>query len=96
MAEWVKRGGVLPNIPELSRELTAPTYTFVNGKLALEDKDQIKKRLAGMSTDLGDGLCLTFAIPDMPAPTSPQGLEMAFQKKYTAEYDPFETKRLNN
>ena len=96
MAEWVKRGGKLPFMPELMRELTAPTYTFVNGKLALEDKDQIKKRLAGMSTDLGDGLALTFAIPDMPAPDSPEGLELAFGKhKFSAEYDPFSDTRLN-
>jgi hypothetical protein len=50
MAQWVKRGGALPNLPELMRELVAPTYTFQNGKFQIEPKDQIKKRL-GYSPD---------------------------------------------
>ena len=37
----------------------------VNGKFLLEDKDQIKQRI-GRSPDLGDGLALTFAVPDQP------------------------------
>lgn len=65
LAEWVKRGGTLPNLPSLVRELTTPTYTFVNGKFALEEKAQIKKRL-GFSPDLADALALTFAWPEMP------------------------------
>jgi hypothetical protein len=97
MADWVKRGGVLPNMPELTRELTAPTYTFIGGKLALEDKDLIKKRISGMSTDLGDGLCLTFAIPDMPANETAEALAtMGFGKKMEAEYDPFSEERLSS
>ena len=66
MAEWVKNGGALPNIPELVSELTTPTYTFTNGKFVLEEKDQIKIRL-GRSPDLADALALTFAIVDMPS-----------------------------
>jgi hypothetical protein len=65
MAEWVKNGGALPNVRELVAELTTPTYTFLNGKFILEEKDLIKKRL-GRSPDLADALALTFAIPDMP------------------------------
>ena len=72
MAEWVKRGGVLPSVAQLAKELTAPTYTFQGGKLRLEEKDQIKKRL-GFSPDYGDALCLTFALPDMPAGKLPDG-----------------------
>lgn len=66
MSKWVKENGVLPKMPELVRELSAPTYTFVQGKFQLEPKDMIKKRL-GFSPDLGDGLVLTFAEPDVPA-----------------------------
>jgi len=66
MAEWVKRGGMLPNVPELVAELVTPTYCFINGKFALEEKDQIKRRL-GRSPDLADALALTFAMPDAPA-----------------------------
>lgn len=62
MAEWVKNGGALPNIPELVAELTTPTYTFQGDKLLIEPKDQIKKRL-GRSPDYADALALTFAYP---------------------------------
>jgi phage terminase large subunit len=68
MAEWVKNGGSLPKIPEMVRELTTPTYTFVNGLFQLEPKDLIKKRM-GFSPDLADALALTFAMPEMPAQT---------------------------
>lgn len=66
MAEWVKGGGALPNEPELMAELTVPTYTFVNGKLKVEDKDQIKKRL-GRSPDIADALACTFAVTEQPS-----------------------------
>ena len=66
MADWVKGGGCLPNLPELVGELITPTYTFSNGQFLLEEKDQIKERL-GRSPDLADALALTFAIPDMPS-----------------------------
>lgn len=70
MAEWVKRGGALPNDPILRRELTAPTYTYHQGKFRLEEKDQIKKRL-GFSPDRADALALTFALPDLPSSRLP-------------------------
>lgn len=72
MSEWVKRGGHLPYSPDLVRELTTPTYTFVNGKFQIEPKDQIKKRL-GFSPDLADALALTFAWTEMPR-AAPDGL----------------------
>jgi phage terminase large subunit len=66
MADWVKRGGALPRIQELVGELTTPTYTFQNGKFLLEPKEKVKERLL-RSPDLADALCLTFALPEMPA-----------------------------
>lgn len=65
MCNWVKRGGRLPNIPELVKELSEPQYFFHKGMLRLEEKDQIKKRL-GKSPDLADALALTFATADCP------------------------------
>jgi hypothetical protein len=65
MQKWVRKGGRLPNVPELVGELITPTYTFSNGQFVIEEKDQIKERL-GRSPDLADALALTFAIPDMP------------------------------
>lgn len=66
MADWVKKGGALPHIPEMVPELTEPTYTFIGGKFVVEPKDQVKARL-GYSPDLADALGQTFAIPDAPA-----------------------------
>ncbi len=63
MAEWIKRGGAIPDDPDLARELTVPTYTLQGGKIRLEEKEQIKKRL-GYSPDRADALALTFAMPE--------------------------------
>ncbi len=87
LAEWIKRGGALPNIPELVRELTAPTYYFQNGKFQLEPKDQIKARL-GFSPDLADALALTFALPEMPRSIALPGMPTE-QGKLKHDYDPF-------
>lgn len=89
MAEWVKRGGALPNLPELVGELTSPTYTFNQGKFQLEDKALVKKRL-GRSPDLGDALALTFAMPDQPAASSMfPGIEMG---QLVHDYHPLEVR----
>ena len=87
MAEWVKRGGALPKDEELAKELCAPTYTFHNGKIQIEEKEQIKKRLQ-FSPDKADALCLTFAIPDQPKAV----MFVPGQKEnstHLSEYDPF-------
>lgn len=91
MASWVKKGGALPPIPELIRELSEPTYTFQNGKFRLEEKDQIKERL-GFSPDRADALALTFAIADMPSAHAAPGVNS--KGKMLAEYDPFAEERL--
>ena len=67
LAEWVRAGGALPSgHPELTAELTAPTYKFDNANhLLLEKKAEVKKR-TGRSPDLADGLALTFAAPVAP------------------------------
>lgn len=62
MAQWVKDGGALPNIPEMIAELTTPTYSFKGDKMILEPKEKIKERL-GRSPDYADALALTFAYP---------------------------------
>lgn len=87
MTGWVQRQAALPPMPELLQELVTPTYTFHKGKLLLEDKDQVKKRL-GRSPDLADALALTFGAPDMPhaaASLIPQVAPHAL-----TEFDPFE------
>lgn len=86
MSEWIKRGGCIPDDPDLVKELSAPTYTFQNGKFLLEPKDQIKDRI-GVSPDLADALALTFALPELPSNTS---MDMFMNKpKVVYDYDPF-------
>jgi hypothetical protein len=93
MAEWVKRGGHLPNIPQLRKELPSITYTFQNGKFRVEEKEQIKKRL-GFSPDYSDSLALTFSLPEMPAATAYDLL--AAQRdagKMKCDWDPLDPNR---
>lgn len=90
MADWVKRGGSLPNIPELARELTTPTYTFQNGKFRLEEKDQIKERL-GFSPDYADALALTFALPEMPGQQQYFGTKVMKQAKTMSDWNPLDS-----
>ena len=88
MADWVKRGGALPRIESLVRELTTPTYTLKHGQFQVEEKEQIKKRL-GFSPDMADALALTFANEIAPRPRLPDG-RMAPERGQQADgYVPF-------
>ncbi|XGC82483.1 hypothetical protein ACES2L_05985 [Bdellovibrio bacteriovorus] len=88
MAEWIKAGGALPNIPEIVGELTTPTYTFSNGKFQLQPKDLIKKEL-GRSPDLADALALTFAELDFPRLSKlEKELGVSKRGKINLDYDP--------
>ncbi|MCY1741427.1 terminase large subunit domain-containing protein [Ensifer sp. SL37] len=61
--EWFLNGGLsIPNNDDLIKELVTPTYDSDNGKIKVEKKDSIRKRLKGNSPDFADALCLTFAI----------------------------------
>lgn len=62
--DWIKKGGALPNCPELIAQLTATTYTFTKkGLLIIEPKDVVKSKLNGQSPDEADAAVLTFAEP---------------------------------
>lgn len=89
MAKAIKAGCALPPLPELVRELTAPTYTFVAGKFVLEEKDQIKQRI-GASPDLADALAQTFAIPDQPGKLMRELRGSATTKH---DFDPYATEQ---
>lgn len=86
MAEWVKRGGALPPVPTIVKELTTPTYTFQKGLFRLEEKEQIMKRL-GFSPNNGDALALTFAQAEMPRALGIPGMPSQVGK-LISEYDP--------
>ena len=47
----------LPDDAELFADLTAPRYKMQSGKIAIEKKEDIAKRI-GRSTDCGDAVCL--------------------------------------
>ncbi len=79
--EWIKRGGALPNIPELLSALVDTTYTFKGDKLAIEPKEMIKARL-GYSPDDMDALALTFAQPVIKNAVQP------VKGSHVASYEP--------
>jgi hypothetical protein len=90
LVEWIKRGGALPEIPELQRALTQTTYSFKGEKLLLEPKEDVKLKL-GYSPDHMDALMLTFAAPiDKRRDDS-----LSANKNYhVVEYDPFSRDKL--
>jgi hypothetical protein len=95
MAEWFKRGGALPPdvSPELTAELTTPTYTHnAKGQFLIEDKDSIKEKLQ-RSPDLADALALTFAIADQPAITVEDRLRARRRGQMQSDYDPLASDR---
>jgi phage terminase large subunit len=63
--DWFATKSVkIPADDELIADLTVPKYTLTSsGKLKVEGKDEIKKRLP-RSPDLADAFCLTFAVGD--------------------------------
>jgi phage terminase large subunit len=80
--EWVKRGGAIPDCPELVAALTRTTYTHQGDRLLLEPKEQVKSKL-GYSPDHLDALMLTFAAPVARAERGNS------RSRHAAEYDPF-------
>lgn len=91
MADAVKAGMMLPDVGGLMQELTAVTYTFLNGQFVLEEKDQVKKRI-GRSPDLADALALTFAEVDMPRGMAEEAASFGSAHART-DWDPLEQGR---
>lgn len=87
--EWIKRGGAIPNIPELTKALVSTSYEFKGEQLLLEPKEEIKKRL-NFSPDHMDALCLTFAAPLEKENRSPYTMA----GRHTNEYNPFSREKI--
>jgi phage terminase large subunit len=66
--EWIKRGGALPESPEIMAALTQTEYYFKGDRMILQPKEFIKQKI-GFSPDETDAIVLTFAAP--VSPTSP-------------------------
>lgn len=62
LAEAIKAGLALPEVPEMRGELCALTYTFKGDQILIASKDQIKL-VIGRSPDYTDALALTYAQP---------------------------------
>jgi hypothetical protein len=91
--EWIKRGGALPDSPELLAALTLTTYTFKGDRLMLEPKEDIKAKL-GCSPDEADAAALSFAHPVSAPDRRPR-----YHRPMAVEYDPFaepDSKRFSN
>lgn len=84
MAEWIKNGGALPNVPELVAELSQTTYSFKGDAIFLEPKEFLKKKL-GRSPDRADALALTFAEPVIRKMSS----LMPIASRREERYDPY-------
>ena len=94
--EWIKKGGAIPEIPELIAALSQTTYSFRGDRLLLEPKEQVKARL-GYSPDDADALALTFAQPVAGRPVyadrTMEGLAYMQRGRRAfciTEYDPLE------
>lgn len=90
LVDWIKRGGALPDIPELTQSLISTTYTFKGDQLLIEPKDDIKAKL-GFSPDHMDALMLTFAMP-----VEKQSTTDLYPSKgsHQIEYNPFSREKV--
>lgn len=86
--EWVRRGGALPDIPQLLAAMSQTTYTHQGDRLILEPKDDVKQRL-GFSPDHFDALMLTFASPVEPIRKGPT------RAMHQVDFDAFSTMTLS-
>lgn len=85
LADWVKTRGVVPaGKSELEQELSTIRYSFLKGKILIEDKDDIRKRL-GRSCDYFDATALSFALPDAAAVDPIQSLMLMHAKNRAME-----------
>lgn len=61
----------LTNLPDATlNELAAPRYREVNGRIRIEEKPEVRKRI-GRSTDNADALLLAFLVPPVAAGDRP-------------------------
>jgi hypothetical protein len=60
--DWIRRGGALPESPEIMAALTQTEYYFKGDRVILQPKELIKAKI-GCSPDEMDAIVCTFAAP---------------------------------
>jgi len=86
--KWLKDGGALPDNKELYEDILCPeTVPRTDGKVQLESKKEIKKRL-GRSPGKFDVWILSFAFP--VAAKQYGGRALGNQSGIVSEYDPYQ------
>jgi len=86
-AQWVKRGGCLPNDEQLREEAVATRYTIKKDQMICEPKDIVKTRL-GRSPDKWDSFITTFEFDDRQ--WEPGGQAVGGGMKSCMDINPFE------
>ena len=91
MREWIRGAGGIPDNRDLKQELATPLYWYdPQGRIVLEPKAQIKKRLqGGASPDIAEALALTFAHP-VRAETPEEIFGIRTPRSRRKDYDPLE------
>jgi len=84
--EWIKRGGALPESPEIMGALTQTEYYFKGDRLILEPKELIKQKL-GYSPDEMDAIVMTFAAPVSPPAPAHRARQLHFA---ATDWKPFD------
>ena len=84
LAEWIKKGGALPENESLVEDLSNTNYSAPKGVLIIEPKELVKAKQMGRSPDSADAAALTFAEPLMVS--APRGV----RGRMAVSYDPFE------
>ena len=83
LRDFIRKGGKIPNDPELKEELLAIRYIYnnTNGKILIQPKDEIKEIL-GRSPDKSDSLALHFFSSVSPTDNNMLSMQKQNFKKH--------------
>jgi hypothetical protein len=84
--QWIKEGGQLPPVPELTAALSQTCYFFKGDKMILEPKEIVAQKI-GHSPDHADAFVETFAEPVMAR--AMQAVSGSRQSRVMKDYDAF-------
>jgi hypothetical protein len=86
--EWLRKGGCIPNDPELRDDLTGVQYGFnARMEIQLERKEDMKRRGLA-SPDVGDALAVSLAYPVLGSRLKAQAQRLNAAGRQAWDYDP--------